>query len=226
LECDYEAIKDSRLAEIYAHHFESISKMQRSAEVACPEGESLATCDECKCACWVRDDVALLQRVGFRSADLDWKGPFGWRLEQTGGMCAALVFTTDAREIVVTAMDGMFLVGEYERVSGDESSWDDCLRAWESAPFFRDEDEPLTPDEMESLVAECARQVLEFVRHPTPTDADREAHQAAAGAKCHEGPDGMCLTCGVEMTLCNVCKGIGYHREGCAWEAVAEGNGL
>lgn len=35
----------------------------------------------------------------------------------------------------------------------------------------------------------------------------------------------MCLMCGVEMTLCNVCGGIGYHREGCTWEAVAIGNG-
>jgi hypothetical protein len=40
-------------------------------------------------------------------------------------------------------------------------------------------------------------------------------HEAAAGAKCTEGPDGFCLTCGVEMTVCNVCHGIGYHREKC-----------
>ena len=56
-------------------------------------------------------------------------------------------------------------------------------------------------------------------------DTEREVHQAAAGAKCHMDTDGFCLTCGVEMTLCNVCKGIGYHREGCTWEATATGNG-
>jgi hypothetical protein len=46
-------------------------------------------------------------------------------------------------------------------------------------------------------------------------DSVRDEHQAAAGIKCHEGPDGMCILCGVEMTHCNVCDGIGYHREGC-----------
>lgn len=46
-------------------------------------------------------------------------------------------------------------------------------------------------------------------------EADNAAHEAAAGALCKEGPAGHCLTCGVEMTVCNVCNGIGYHREGC-----------
>jgi hypothetical protein len=45
-------------------------------------------------------------------------------------------------------------------------------------------------------------------------------HEAGAGAKCAEGPDGFCLTCGVEMTVCNVCHGIGYHLDSCtAFEA-------
>lgn len=49
---------------------------------------------------------------------------------------------------------------------------------------------------------------------------EKTLHEAAAGAKCHEEPDGFCLTCGVEMTVCNVCHGIGYHREGCSAETV------
>lgn len=50
---------------------------------------------------------------------------------------------------------------------------------------------------------------------------EKDHHAAAAGALCHEGSDGCCLTCGVEMTLCNVCEGIGYHRENCAAEGAA-----
>lgn len=46
-------------------------------------------------------------------------------------------------------------------------------------------------------------------------DTEKTSHEAAAGAKCHAGPDGFCLTCGVEMTVCNACNGIGYHREDC-----------
>lgn len=40
-------------------------------------------------------------------------------------------------------------------------------------------------------------------------------HEAAAGTLCSPGPDGCCVGCGVEMTLCNVCHGIGYHRTAC-----------
>lgn len=41
-------------------------------------------------------------------------------------------------------------------------------------------------------------------------------HASAAGEKCHGGEDGLCQTCGVDMTTCAVCGGIGYHRAGCA----------
>lgn len=47
-------------------------------------------------------------------------------------------------------------------------------------------------------------------------ESARDSHQAAAGAQCHEGPDGMCLICETEMTTCAVCGGVGYHREGCS----------
>lgn len=40
-------------------------------------------------------------------------------------------------------------------------------------------------------------------------------HESAAGFACHEGPDGLCTGCGVEMMLCSVCRGVGYHRSGC-----------
>lgn len=46
-------------------------------------------------------------------------------------------------------------------------------------------------------------------------DTEKTLHEAVAGAKCHDDGNGFCLTCGVEMTVCNVCNGIGYHREGC-----------
>lgn len=40
-------------------------------------------------------------------------------------------------------------------------------------------------------------------------------HAIAAGARCTRGDDGCCKGCGVAMTLCDVCVGIGYHRAGC-----------
>jgi len=216
VECDYAQIKDSQRAAIYARHLESISKMPRTALVTCPEGEMLALCDQCHCQCWTRDDVALLQRVGFAASELDPDGPFGWALEQTGGMCAALIFKveTATREIVATAMDGKFLLGEYHKDATGESLWEHPLRLWESPSFYRD-DEIVSAPELESMVRDCARLVVEFARNPVSLDAVREEHQAAAGAKCHEGPDGMCVMCETEMTTCNACGGIAYHREGC-----------
>lgn len=44
---------------------------------------------------------------------------------------------------------------------------------------------------------------------------ERDAHAAAAGALCREDTHGCCSTCGVDMSHCNVCQGIGYHRELC-----------
>jgi len=44
---------------------------------------------------------------------------------------------------------------------------------------------------------------------------ERDTHSAAGGDKCHEGPDGLCLMCGVEMSVCDACHGVGYHREHC-----------
>lgn len=224
--CDYDALQGTERATSYAAHFAAVSKMQRDALVTRPDGDLEATCDKCKCACWVRDDVALLQAVGFAAAGLDWNGPFGWELQQTGGMCAALVFTTGfSREVVATAMDGWFVLGEY--VQSAESYWDRPLRMWESAPICDSESHELVSDaRLAQLVGECARQATEFIHNPTPEPCSddavaarlallREEHRVAAGSACSEGPDGMCSLCGAEMTTCATCGGFAYHRKGC-----------
>lgn len=41
-------------------------------------------------------------------------------------------------------------------------------------------------------------------------------HTAAAGARCIVGDDGCCASCGVEMSTCTRCGGVGYHCAGCA----------
>lgn len=161
LECDHTALRQGVRAQTYAQHFASLSKMDRTAEVPRPEGDRLATCDACRCPCWVRDDVALLQSVGYKSSDMDWTGPFSWSLQQTGGMCAALRFECDNRQIVVTAMDGCFLVGAY---AATDEGWEEPLgHRWESPPFSHDGDDK-SDDDLDAMATECARQVLAIVR--------------------------------------------------------------
>lgn len=41
-------------------------------------------------------------------------------------------------------------------------------------------------------------------------------HDQFAGSHCIEGPDGCCVTCGVAMTTCEACSGVGYHTATCA----------
>lgn len=167
VECDYAELARGDRAKHYTKHFEAVSKMDRAAEIARPEGDLMGVCNLCHHKCWVRQDVALLQQVGFKSSDLDWEGPFGWSLEQTGGMCAALVFRTDDREIVVTAMDGDFFVGEYARIpdDSDEEPWIDAIRTWQSASLY--EGGELKEDAaIDVLVEECARKAIEFIRNP------------------------------------------------------------
>lgn len=169
VECEYAALT-SRFRRSYDRRLKFVTALDRTAEAACPEGSLLALCDECRCMCWTRDDVALLQQVGFRSSDLDWEGPFGWSLQQTGGMCAALVFDTDARQIVVTAMDGEFYIGEYAHVEGGEDSWDQPLRSWQSASFYEDR-AMKDAATLGVLTDECARKVIDFIRNPVPAPA-------------------------------------------------------
>ena len=165
VECEYAALKSSPRGQSYEKRFKAVTAMARTAEVEQPKGLLLASCDECQCSCWARKDVALLQQVGFKASDLDWEGPFGWTLQQTGGMCAALVFSTDGRQIVVTAMDGEFYIGEYTHVEGEEDSWDQPLRSWQSASLY--EDGVLKdPPTLGVLADECARKAIDFIRNP------------------------------------------------------------
>lgn len=173
VECDYAGLKDSPREQHYVSRLRTLAAMNRTEEVVQPEGDLIASCDVCHCQCWVRKDVALLQRVGFKSSDLDWEGPFGWALEQTGGMCAALVFTTDDREVVVTAMDGEFFVGEYKIVGEDEERWMDAIRTWQSATLYQD-GELKDAVALEALVEECAREVIAIV-HSAAKDAAKDA---------------------------------------------------
>src|SRR6185295_565135 len=161
IECDYRALKNSGdHADRYAKHLHALESKDRTAEVPREDGNQLGYCDTCRTRCWARSDVALLQQVGFRSSDLDWDGPFGWSLQQTGGMCAALVFTIDGREIVVTAMDGFFYVGEYARAEGADSDWDSPIRTWQSGPFGE------ADTQLAALVEQCAGTVIEWLRAP------------------------------------------------------------
>jgi hypothetical protein len=76
-------------------------------------------------------------------------------------MCAALVFSTEGREIVVTAMDNEFFVGEYASTNPE---WDHAIRSWKSVPLYRG-DELKGAIELEALVEECASTVTKFVRN-------------------------------------------------------------
>ena len=163
VECDYAALKDGPRAKHYDKHLKAVAAMNRTEEVDQPDGHQLGQCNTCHCACWVRDDVALLQQVGFKSSDLDWEGPFGWALQQTGGMCAALVFTADDREIVVTAMDSSFFIGEYKP---PVEEWNNPNRSWESDSLYQD-NEMKPAAELAVLVEACARKVIEFVHNPS-----------------------------------------------------------
>ena len=170
VECEYADLASSSRGEIYARRLTVVSVLERTLEVEQSEGDLLGSCNSCRCPCWVRDDVALLQQVGFKSSELDWEGPFGWALQQTGGMCAALVFKTEGRQIVVTAMDGAFYIGEYAHIDGEEDSWDRALRTWESSSLYED-DEMKSVSALTVMVEECARKAIEFIRDPSTVPA-------------------------------------------------------
>lgn len=42
-----------------------------------------------------------------------------------------------------------------------------------------------------------------------------EAHAEAAGALCKDDGSGCCGTCGVSLSTCDSCTGVGYHRPDC-----------
>lgn len=167
VECDYVGLQESfERGMHYGKHLKTVAAMDRTAEIDQPDGHQLGTCDKCHRGCWVRSDVALLQQVGLKSADLDWEGPFGWALEQTGGMCAALVLTTDDREVVVTAMDGEFFIGEYKTAGDSDERWMDAIRTWQSEGLYRD-DAMKPAAELAVLVEACARKAIDLIRNPS-----------------------------------------------------------
>jgi hypothetical protein len=155
-ECDYACLKSTQTFEARR---EQLASMDRSEEVAQPDPDSLAgTCDSCGRPCWVRDDVALLQQVGRRAGEL---GAAGFVLEQTGGMCAALSAEAGDRRICLTAMDGGFMLGEYELNRGEEW-WEHLVRTWDSGQIYEDG----AWKGVEGAIEECARKVVEFIHHP------------------------------------------------------------
>ena len=181
VECEYTDLKSGKHGDFYARRLKVVTWMSsRTEEIEQPKGELLGTCTSCMCKCWVRDDVALLQQVGFKSSDLDWEGPYSWALQQTGGMCAALVFSTEGRQIVVTAMDGSFYVGEYAHTDGEEDSWDHPLRTWESASLYEDDAMKSAPV-LEVMVGECASKAIEFIRNPVVAPSSETSARLECG---------------------------------------------
>lgn len=57
---------------------------------------------------------------------------------------------------------------------------------------------------------------------PAPPVAQCPDRKSAGG--CEDEGDGTCRYCGVSLTVCLACGGIGYHRNGCASiEPIGEG---
>lgn len=147
------------------HAADSTSPVQvdRAVLVLRPDGQRMATCDQCQARCWVRDDVALLQRLGRRISALGPAWAAAWRLEQTGGMCAALVVTSGTRDVVAVAQDDQYDVGEYEVDPGGETYWDESLRSWSSSSFYEDGD-PVDEATLGAAVTACAREMVRWAQ--------------------------------------------------------------
>jgi hypothetical protein len=86
------------------------------------EGDDLCLCTECGRSIWVAADIAQLARLHTN---------VGGELEQTGGMCAALVIPRgDKGTVVVTNLDGPLSIGRYapgEWEEGAEAEQEYCL---------------------------------------------------------------------------------------------------
>lgn len=122
-------------------------------------GAPPAVCDECGVACWVRSDVALLQAIGYATDDCD---DLCWHMEQTGGMCAALVAPVAGHEIVLTVDGDAISGGLYADVGEDDERWVDEI---EGSTFT-------TPAEATAwLIATHAR--LLAAAPPNDEDAER-----------------------------------------------------
>jgi hypothetical protein len=62
------------------------------------------------------------------------------------------------------------------------------------------------------LVAALAGKAMDPALSPAPDDF---THADAAGALCVDDGNGCCGLCGVAMTPCDECKGVGYHAASC-----------
>ncbi len=187
LSCDLKDITEGankHRATTYAKHVDAIKNLGedgRQKLVPQPEGELLGWCDSCRGRCWVRADVAMCQAVGFAMSDLDWEGDHGWRLDQTGGMCCALVVTylpyfdendKPTREIVFTAMDGLF-AAEYD-TSAEDFEWVDHLReaSFSEDPYcWRYED--VTVDGMWEQAKQIATTIIGWTKNHIPSQEKR-----------------------------------------------------
>lgn len=160
MECEYAGLKVTLQRNPGAHQvitsrFKRLASVSRPKKVSQPDVETLlGTCDDCGCTCWVPDDVALLQRIGRKVADL---GCTRFGMEQTGGMCAALSFETKGCRILITAMDGGFVISEQLGERGDPG------RSWESDELYDFEVHDWKAEAvLVSAIEECARKALEF----------------------------------------------------------------
>lgn len=98
--------------------------------------------------------------------------------------------------------------------------------AWPSGPRRRLKDSPRCPGCDGLLVRTCAalvrqdhRTIVRTIRFgigPRLPAYLADVHAGAAGELCRDSGRGVCRSCGVALTTCETCRGVGYHREDCA----------
>lgn len=84
-----------------------------------PEGEGVGVCTKCGTAIWLEEDVAQLTRL---------RAIVGGDMQQTGGMCSALVIPRpDGGTVVVTNFDTTLDIGTYKPGMWEEGDQNDEL---------------------------------------------------------------------------------------------------
>src|SRR5262249_25059946 len=76
-------------------------------------------CTKCGAHIWVHEDIAQLTRI---------RALAGGEMEQTGGMCSALVYYREDRTVVVTNMDYDLAVAVFQPKAWEEG--EDTIRAY------------------------------------------------------------------------------------------------
>ncbi len=61
----------------------------------------------------------------------------------------------------------------------------------------------------------CRTQTLPVQECQGRRDFQHGHGYAATGGPCLDDDTGCCRFCGVSLTLCETCGGVGYHRDGC-----------